>query len=76
MTLTAGVPSGCQQLEAPFLAITTGTNATATMTVNNGASILLGTAGAIIQSNEFYYPSIGWCAVDLATMEVNGISDR
>ncbi|MBK6420445.1 MAG: hypothetical protein IPF79_14815 [Ignavibacteria bacterium] len=73
LTLTAGVPSWVPTAGSSFSAITTGTNATATMTVNNGASILLGTAGAIIQSNEFITSTSVSSAVDLATTEVNGI---
>ncbi|MBK7410937.1 MAG: hypothetical protein IPI29_00035 [Ignavibacteria bacterium] len=70
------MPSWVPTAGSSFSAITTGTNATATMTVNNGASILLGIAGAIIQSNEFITSTSVSSAVDLATTEVIGILDR
>jgi hypothetical protein len=55
----------------PFSAITTGVNAGATMTVNNTSSIVLGTAGAIIESNVFKAGG-STNAVDLASSEVAG----
>ncbi|MBK6291862.1 MAG: hypothetical protein IPF59_08900 [Ignavibacteria bacterium] len=69
-TWTSTFPSG---INVPFNQISTGNNATATMTVDNGASILLGTAGAVIQSNQFITAASLTSAVDLATTEVNGI---
>jgi hypothetical protein len=55
----------------PFSSITTGTNSAAAMTVNNGASIVLGTAGAIIEANRFIAGG-ATNAVDLNSAEVAG----
>ncbi|MGQ9820061.1 MAG: hypothetical protein ACUVQ1_09110, partial [Candidatus Kapaibacteriales bacterium] len=56
----------------PFNLIATGTNTTATMTVGNGASILLSGTGTI-ESNVFKGSGSTTNAVDLGTAEVAGV---
>ncbi len=73
LSLVGGVPTWITPPGSSFSAITTGNNSTATMTVDNGASILLGTAGAVIEANRFRGTGSSTNAVDLATAEVAGV---
>ena len=73
LTIVAGLPVWQAPSAGSFGSITSGTNNSATMTVDNGASIVLGTAGAIIEANRFIGSGSTSNAVDLATAEVNGI---
>lgn len=66
---TTSVPTG---ITIAFDRLEDGNNGTAKMVVDNGASIELGTAGAVIHSNVFLGTGSTTNAIDLATAEVAG----